>query len=155
MKLTLLSFTALVPINIAFAQTINATYLTGLGQALSAAGLNQLAVVAAAINGTAIGQQLLVDLPTRNWTIFAPDDAARAFAYSISFIERMLVDPFYSEYNSQGCCIGRFLKCYYFGRHPIISRRQRKLHRSHLQLPQRDGWPYAIEGFQSSHLGRR
>jgi hypothetical protein len=84
MKLTLLSLTALV--HMAFAQAPNSTYLTGLGQALNASGLTQLAAVAAGINNTAIGQRLLSALPTKNWTIFAPNDTACTFAYLTSFV---------------------------------------------------------------------
>jgi len=64
----------------AFAQAQNSTYLTGLSQALNASGLTQLAAVAAGINNTAIGQRLLSALPTKNWTIFAPNDTACTFA---------------------------------------------------------------------------
>ena len=78
MKLTLLGLVALVPTT--FAQAQNATYLAGFAQALNDVGLTQLATVATSINGTALGQQLLAALPTRNWTIFAPDNTACTLA---------------------------------------------------------------------------
>ena len=78
MKSTLLGFTALIPV--AFGQAQNATYLTGLAQTLNASGLTQLATGVSGINNTALGQRLLAALPTKNWTVFAPNDAACAFA---------------------------------------------------------------------------
>jgi hypothetical protein len=78
MKSTLLALTALIPV--AFGQAPNATYLTGLAQALNASGLTQLATGVSGINNTALGQRLLAALPNKNWTVFAPNDAACAFA---------------------------------------------------------------------------
>lgn len=84
MKLTsILGLTAMVPM--AFAQSPNPAFLTGLGQALNTSGLTHLAAAVASINSTAFGQQLLANLPTRNWTIFAPSDAAfKAVAANVS-----------------------------------------------------------------------
>lgn len=88
MKLTLLSLTTLALF--AFAQAQNATYIAGLVQALNSSGLTQLATVTASINSTALGQQLISALPTRNWTIFAPDDNACTPDF---------IDPFRCEFQ--------------------------------------------------------
>lgn len=71
---TILSLVALLPV--VFAQSINDTYLAGLGKALNDSGLIQLATVAADIANTTAGARLLSILPTENFTVFAPDDAA-------------------------------------------------------------------------------
>jgi hypothetical protein len=85
----------------AFAQAPNSTYLTGLSQALNASGLTQLASVAAGINNTAIGQRLLSALPTKNWTIFAPNDTACTFAYFTPFVGDVNIDPFCYQTQQQ------------------------------------------------------
>jgi len=84
-------------LHMAFAQAQNTTYLTGLAQVLNNSGLTQLATVAAGVNSTTFGQQLLDALPTKNWTIFAPDDAACRFSYPIHFVARIPNDPFFSR----------------------------------------------------------
>jgi uncharacterized surface protein with fasciclin (FAS1) repeats len=62
-----------------FAQQQNATYLAGLVQALSSAGLTSLASAAAAINGTDVGKRLLTALPNAGpLTVFAPNNDAFA-----------------------------------------------------------------------------
>lgn len=75
MKLALLGLTALFPV--ALAQGPNTTYLAGLAQALSSAGLTQLLNSTTSINGTTAGSQLLTELSNGNYTVFAPDNAAR------------------------------------------------------------------------------
>jgi hypothetical protein len=53
------------------------SYLDGLIQALNTSGLTQLASIATSLNGTAVGQGLLSQLPKGNKTIFAPTNEAR------------------------------------------------------------------------------
>lgn len=59
-----------------FAQSVNETYLAGLGKALNDSGLTQLSTIAAGISNTTVGARLLTILPTKNFTVFAPDDDA-------------------------------------------------------------------------------
>jgi len=56
----------------------NATYLSGLLQALNGAGLTTLATAVGFINSTGTGNQLLADLSNRNknYTLFAPNNDA-------------------------------------------------------------------------------
>jgi uncharacterized surface protein with fasciclin (FAS1) repeats len=70
----ILGLAALLPV--AFTQSINETYLGGLAQTLNNSGLIQLATVASGIINTTAGARLLALLPTENFTVFAPDDAA-------------------------------------------------------------------------------
>ncbi|KII83938.1 hypothetical protein PLICRDRAFT_147639 [Plicaturopsis crispa FD-325 SS-3] len=55
---------------------VNDTYVAALSKALSSAGLTQLAAVAAKVNSTTLGQELLAALPTGQFAVFAPNDDA-------------------------------------------------------------------------------
>jgi hypothetical protein len=66
---------AAIPTSLAQVQDIN--YITGLLQALQGAGLFKLSSVASVVNNTAIGRNLLAELPSqKQLTIFAPNDQA-------------------------------------------------------------------------------
>ncbi|KIK97589.1 hypothetical protein PAXRUDRAFT_824797 [Paxillus rubicundulus Ve08.2h10] len=52
------------------------SYLDGLVQTLTTNGLTQLASIATSLNGTAVGQGLLSQLPEGNKTLFAPTNEA-------------------------------------------------------------------------------
>lgn len=63
-------------LHVVLAQSINETYLAGLGKALNDSGLIELSTIAVGISDTTDGARLLNILPTKNFTIFAPDDDA-------------------------------------------------------------------------------
>ncbi|KIP05780.1 hypothetical protein PHLGIDRAFT_107813, partial [Phlebiopsis gigantea 11061_1 CR5-6] len=65
------------------ARAQNTTFLDGLVTALQGAGLTELVNVAAAVNGTSVGQSLLTNLTSGDaYTIFAPDNDAWSSASS-------------------------------------------------------------------------
>lgn len=81
-----LGIAALLPV--VLAQNINETYFAGLGKALNDSGLTQLSTIAAGIGNTTVGASLLAILPTENFTIFAPEDAA--CKHLISLIPKLI-----------------------------------------------------------------
>jgi len=77
--LPLLTGAALLPFSLA--QSLDANAIV---QALTGAGLNQLAQAAASVNSTSTGQVLFSTLLSgQNVTVFAPTDAACKFRVSI------------------------------------------------------------------------
>lgn len=129
MRSTLLLSVTLAPLLlqplVAFAQTENSTYLQGLATALQGLGFTQLANAAVAANDTAEGQALLADLSqtNRNFTIFAPSDAACEFnSYSyLSYTQGRWLHSFWLSRVSAQCTRHSLCKVHVVGRHLSIN----------------------------------
>ncbi|KAI0344315.1 FAS1 domain-containing protein [Trametopsis cervina] len=67
---------ALLPAALAQNNSSNSTFLAGLVGTLASAGLTQLVSVASSLNGTTFGQQLLTNLSSGPYLIFAPNNDA-------------------------------------------------------------------------------
>jgi uncharacterized surface protein with fasciclin (FAS1) repeats len=78
MVLVLPSLLIALTATLANAQNQNATYVSGLIDALNNAGLTTLATAVGAVNSTNIGTQLLSKLSdqSKNYTVFAPNNDA-------------------------------------------------------------------------------
>lgn len=70
--------TVLLALTATLVNAQNATYVSGLIQALNNAGLTTLASAVGAVNSTNVGSQLLSKLSdqSKNYTVFAPNNDA-------------------------------------------------------------------------------